>query len=327
MTAARLGPVGLAPGIRPRHVVAYLAGAFVSIGLFTYLTALTPYLLRVNLGLPDAGQGRLSGDLQFAQELAILAAVGVWGALSDRHGRRFVLVAGFLVLAAAYVLYAFARSVPELYAARLLFGVGTAAGGAMLTAVVAGDYPDDRSRGTLTGITYVVQGLGATAFFFGLTRLPVAFAGAGAGEAWAGRLAYLTVAMIAVAGALAFLGMHPGSRGREAKPPLAALLRAGLAAGRNPRIALAYASSFAARADLVMITLFLTLWVTQAAGRTGLAAGPGRPRPAPGSPSAYRSSRRWCGRASSASLPTGSIASRPWRSPSRWRPPATGPSR
>jgi MFS family permease len=274
MTAARLGPITLAPGILPRHVLAYLAGAFVSIGLFTFLTALTPYVLRVNLGLPDEGQGRLSGDLQFAQELAILVAVGYWGALSDRHGRRFVLVAGFLLLAAAYVLYGFARSVPELYAARLLFGIGTAAGGAMLTAVVAGDYPDERSRGALTGLTYVVQGLGATAFFFGLTRLPAMFAGNGASELWAGRLAYLTVAAIAVAGALAFLGMHPGRReARDARRPLLAGVREGLAAGRNPRIALAYASSFAARADLVMITLFLTLWVTQAASSAGMTPG------------------------------------------------------
>jgi MFS family permease len=43
------------------------------------------------------------------------------------------------------------------------------------------------------------------------------------------------------------------------------LLRQGLAAGREPRISLAYAASFAARADLVIVALFLALWVQSAA--------------------------------------------------------------
>ena len=45
------------------------------------------------------------------------------------------------------------------------------------------------------------------------------------------------------------------------REPLLTLLRQGLAAGRQPRIALAYAASFAARADLVIVALFLSLWV------------------------------------------------------------------
>ncbi len=266
----RIGPIGLAPGIQPRHVAAYLVGAFFSIGLFTYLTALTPFLLKVNLGLPEAEHGRLSGNLQFAQELAILFAVGWWGALSDRLGRRFVLMTGFGITALAYTLYPFATSVPELMAYRLLFGVGVAAGGAMLTAVVAGDFPDEQSRGSLTGLTYFVQGLGATVVFFGLTRLPAIFVADGVPELWAGRYAYLVMAGIGVLAALAFRGMPAGRpAGVSGRKPVRQLLTEGFAAARNPRIALSYASSFAARADLVMVTLFLTLWIVQLRTRAG----------------------------------------------------------
>jgi len=251
-------------------VGAYLLGAFFSIGLFTYLTALTPFLLKVNLGLPEAEHGRLSGNLQFAQELAILLAVGWWGALSDRLGRRFVLIAGFLTTALAYALYPFATSVPELVAYRLLFGVGVAAGGALLTAVVAGDFPDERSRGSLTGLTYFVQGLGATLVFFGLTRLPATFIARGVPELWAGRYAYLVMAGIGIVAALAFRGMPAGRpAGVTGRKPVGQLLKEGLSAGRNPRIALSYASAFAARADLVLITLFLTLWIVQLRTRSG----------------------------------------------------------
>ena len=58
----RLGPILLAEGVRRRHALCYLFAAFVSIGLFTYLTALSPYVFRVNLAIPEAEQGRLSGQ-------------------------------------------------------------------------------------------------------------------------------------------------------------------------------------------------------------------------------------------------------------------------
>jgi MFS family permease len=54
--------------------------------------------------------------------------------------------------------------------------------------------------------------------------------------------------------------------------PLRTLLTQGLHAGRKPRIALAYAASFAARADLVIVALFLSLWVQSAALADGASA-------------------------------------------------------
>ena len=46
------GPVRLMPGVTRGHVAAYLWAAFVSIGIFTYATALQPDLLEVNIGVP-----------------------------------------------------------------------------------------------------------------------------------------------------------------------------------------------------------------------------------------------------------------------------------
>ncbi len=50
---------------------------------------------------------------------------------------------------------------------------------------------------------------------------------------------------------------------------LATLVRAGLTAARNPRIALAYGSAFASRGDMVVVGAFFSLWVTQAATALG----------------------------------------------------------
>jgi MFS family permease len=272
---ARLGPIELAPGVRRRHVLCYLFAALVSIGLFTYLVAMTPYLLRTNLALPESRHGAVSGLLQFWQEILVLSVVGAWGALSDRIGRRPVYVTGFAICAAAYILYPLATGVSELVGARLVFGLGLAAMAAMLSTVLA-DYPAEGSRGKLIGLSFLLNGVGSVVFFVFLTRLPAYYGARGFDEVAAGRAAYFSVAAIAVIAALVMLGLKPGRPERVGESrPLLRLAAEGFAAARNPRIALAYGSAFAARADMALITLFLSLWIMQSAmadGATSAAA-------------------------------------------------------
>ena len=179
--AERFGPINLAEGIKPRHVTAYLFAALVSIGLFIYLTALTPYILRVNVGLDEARFGQVSGDLQFWQELLVIFAIGWWGAMSDRFGRRIIYILGFLILTVAYATYAFATSVPELIAVRLIFALGVAATTALLSAMLA-DYPAEDSRGKLSGLAFFLNGIGSVIFITQLTKLPAVFEARGAHE-------------------------------------------------------------------------------------------------------------------------------------------------
>jgi MFS family permease len=267
---ASLGPIHLAPGVTRRHVLCYLFAAFISIGLFTYFTALTPYILKVNLGLPQSEHGRLSGDLQFWQEIVLLATIGWWGALSDRFGRRPMYVAGFLVLGLGYMLYSFATTASELLGYRLVIGFGIAGTAAMLATITA-DYPEESSRGTLTGLSFLLNGLGSIAFFFGMTKLPLAFERYGVDQLWAGRYAYIVAGGIALLGGLVMLGLKPGRPDvRAARTPLLRLVADGLAAARAPRIALCYGSAFAARADMAIITIFITLWAVQFAAAAGL---------------------------------------------------------
>lgn len=268
----RLGFIVLAPGVLRRHALCYLFAAFVSIGLFAYLPAMTPFVLKVNLALPTGEQGVATGVLQSWQEIMILGVISFWGALSDRIGRRPVYVIGFLLIAAGYVLYPLAHSMPELVAYRLVFGCAVAALGAMLATVLA-DYPAESSRGRLTGIAFFLNALGSVTFLVGLTQLPRWFASAGAAELTAGRDAFFTVAGIAVLAAIVMLGLKPGlpSKASERKPILK-LAAEGLRAARNPRILLAYGGGFTSRADLSLITLFLALWASQSAIAEGLSA-------------------------------------------------------
>jgi MFS family permease len=271
-TTRSLGPIQLAPGVERRHVLCYLFAAWVSIGLYTYFTALTPYLLEVNLGLPQAEHGRVSGSLQFWQEIGLLASIGWWGAMSDRYGRRPVYVAGFAIMALGYGLYAFATSVTELLAYRMVLAVGIAATSAMLATMIA-DYPQDASRGKLTGLAFFLNGFGSVIFFLGLTKLPLLFESAGASHVRAGQFAFLAIGGIALTAAVVMLGLKPGRPvTHNVRTPLSKLVIEGIAAARMPRIALCYGSAFAARADMAIVTLFGTLWVTQSATTAGLSA-------------------------------------------------------
>jgi len=268
----KFGPVRLMPGVTRGHVAAYLWAAFVSIGIFTYATALQPYLLEVNIGVPPGERGVVSGNLQFWQEIVTLLFVGLFGAWSDRIGRRVVYIVGFLITGLAYAAYPFADDIGQLLIYRLIYAVGIAALGGMLATVLA-DYPIDADRGKLTGISFFLNAVGALLFFAVLTRLPALYQGFGATETDAGRFAYLTIAAVCAVSALIMLGLKPGAPEQVTERlPLMTLLRQGLSAGKRPRIALAYAASFAARADLVIVALFLSLWVQSAALADGATA-------------------------------------------------------
>jgi len=269
-TSGSFGPIRLAPGVTTRHVLCYLFAAGISIGMFTYLMSLTPYILKVNLGIPEARHGRVIGNLQFLQEIVVMGCIGWWGAMSDRYGRRAIYIAGWLLMGSAYAIYAYATSLPQLFVFRIVFALAVAATTTNLSAII-GDYPLDESRGKMTGLSFVLNGLGAVAFFAGLSQLPDIFQQQGASELDAGRYAYLCVAALAFCASLVMLGLKPGRpEGVEPKTPVLQLLREGLRAGRNKRIALAYFGAFAARADMAIITLFLILWVVQSGNAAGL---------------------------------------------------------
>ena len=187
--------VRLMPGVTPGHVAAYLWAAFVSIGIFTYATSLQPYLLQVNIGVPAEQRGQISGDLQFWAEIITLLTVGLFGAWSDRVGRRIVYVVGFLITGLAYAAYPFADDVNQLLIYRLIYAVGVAALGGMLATVLA-DYPVDADRGKLTGLSFVLNALGAVLFLVFLVKLPQIYQGSRATETEEGRFAYLNAAAV-----------------------------------------------------------------------------------------------------------------------------------
>jgi MFS family permease len=146
----------------------------------------------------DFGASELALGLLFASFSAMqFLFAPLWGRLSDRVGRRPVLLGGLVGTSASYVLFAYSHSMPMLFAARLLagfFGANVSTAQAYIADVSA---PEDRAKsmgvlgaafglgftfgplvgGELVSLSmaapgFVAAGLSLTAAIFGFFRLP-----------------------------------------------------------------------------------------------------------------------------------------------------------
>jgi len=95
------------------------------------------------------------GVLISAFSLAQLLCAPLWGGISDRYGRRPAILFGLATTAVAYVVFAFARSVPLLFISRVIQGVGAGTIGVVSAYVADASEPDQRTKalGWLTAVT------------------------------------------------------------------------------------------------------------------------------------------------------------------------------
>jgi len=95
------------------------------------------------------------GLLISAFSLAQLAVAPLWGRLSDGRGRRPAILAGLLITAGAYILFAFAQSVTTLLLARVIQGIGGGTIGVVQAYVADVSSPEQRTKslGWLSAIT------------------------------------------------------------------------------------------------------------------------------------------------------------------------------
>src|SRR5712692_7376320 len=126
----------------------------VALVTFATFTDIIAYSVAVPV-LPDLGR-RLGASptiigLLFASFGVTLLGVSVpMGAVSDRIGRKAPLIGGLATLAAATFPFAFARSLPWLFAARLVQGAADAVTWVVGFALIADRYGADE-RGRVVG--------------------------------------------------------------------------------------------------------------------------------------------------------------------------------
>lgn len=269
--AVKVGIWELSPGIQRSNFYALLGVAFFSIGLLTLVGNLRPYLFNSMLGIPDDIQGRVSGVMDVISEIPALLLSGAIGAASDRLGRRVIYGMGFAILAVGYLLFPLAQFNWTLYAMIFVTACGASLIAAMLAAVIA-DFPRETSRGKLVGICFFLNGLGVATLVGLATQLPKFYLAQGMDAIEAGRASYWTVAAICVIPLVLVLrGLPRQAPGQlSEREPVLATIRVGIAAAKDLRVRLAYASAAVSRASLSIISAFFFLWMVQAGKQQGM---------------------------------------------------------
>jgi MFS family permease len=263
----RLGPLRIRVGVSYKHLLTLFGVSFFGIAMMNAVGILQAYLFNEMLRIPDNEQGTLVGWLLVEQEIIVILLVGVVGAMSDKIGRRPVFAAGFLLLVIGYCLYPLATGgrtevVLELVLFRLFLASGVACVNVMLISV-ANDYTIDATRAKMIAIVFIFNGVGIGTLPRLIGGLPQRFMEAGIDPVMAGRLTYWCVAALCFMLALFVLwGLKPGAPAHvEKRDPLLATLKIGFAAARIPRVALGYLAAFVSRADMAVVSQFLTMWL------------------------------------------------------------------
>lgn len=134
-----------------RRLWVLMATVFVDmLGLFIVLPLLPNYAER--LGRSEA---TTVGALVSAFALAALVTAPIWGRLSDRYGRRPMILGGLLLSAVAYVLFEHAASIWVLFLSRFFQGAGSGTTGVVQAYLSDSVDPEHRAQalGWITAAT------------------------------------------------------------------------------------------------------------------------------------------------------------------------------
>lgn len=237
------------PPEQPRLVTstfAVVTGAalvtFISVGM---LIPVLPRYVDGPLGSGSAGVGLVVGSIAFAAAVAQPAL----GPLSDRRGRRLLVVAGAALMSLSISGYALATSLPALVALRLVTGVGEA-GVFVGAATAVNDLAPASRRGE--AVSYF-----SVAVYGGLAIGPLV--GEVLLEARGFTTVWLTAAGFAAAGGLLGLWTPPPAARRDpaVRSPRWQLHRAGLPPGVILSLAVVGFVGFAAFVPLYVATIGL----------------------------------------------------------------------
>ena len=111
ITGVKVGPMHLAQGVTKFNFWSFLYASFIVIGMLAGMNILQPYVLTEILQVPRDQQGTVSGNLGMWQEILAIILINPFGWLSDRIGRRPLMVFGILISGVGYVLYPLANSI------------------------------------------------------------------------------------------------------------------------------------------------------------------------------------------------------------------------
>lgn len=272
--------------MHPVQFFAYMFAIFTVMSVIVYLAASQTYVLTTILNIVD-NTGNITGNLALYGELVAMVCVILWGLASDWVEKRTIYCISICILGLPVIVYPYAKNVyPDLLIMRLVFSLGSAGCTTMMVATMI--EVSFGKGGFVSAIVGACSALGPLFASFELFTVPSQLASADTDPKVS-----LYQAFGIIGGVTIFIGCilwpflpHSGS---HHVPIVYRCLWDGIKMAKDPRVALGYASSFFARADEIIISNFISLWVTQyyidkgecevglpcyqALGRTGMMTG------------------------------------------------------
>jgi len=270
--SVKWGPVSLSPGVSAANAWTFMFAAFFAIGILGFFNFGQAFILTAVLDVPKDELGGISSDLVVWSEIQAIIYIPICGLLADRFGRRPLFVIGTLLIGLAFFLFPYGDSILDLYLFRIVHAMA-ASSIATALATIVNDYPKESSRGAFVGSSSFFNGLGVATAIFGLGQLPEYFLAQGMLPLEAAQSSWTIIAVgCVIAAGILQLGLKGGTPSTKSQRiPFSVLFRDGIKAAKNPRIALAYGNSFAARAELTVVGVFVSIWAIKVGEDIGIA--------------------------------------------------------
>jgi MFS family permease len=246
-------------------VVVMFANSFPSVVL--------PVFLQEVIGISKSHVGKINSSIFVVVEITILLFVGMVGVISDKTGRRLLLVLGLLFSGFFFLLLGASGSLGEslrinklavVYVTRFLLGFSLLFAWPQIQTLVT-DYTHVRGRGKAMAAMGLMFTAGSFVTFSLFARLPKTI---GVFNSFV--LACVVCLMAAVISRIGITDIFERSarRGVEWGKLLGHIKK-------SPGLKLTYASAFASRGDVMVLGMFVMVWVVKVArdfGRTPIQA-------------------------------------------------------
>jgi MFS family permease len=266
------GGIPIPEGLKWSHFFNLYFASFLIACLMAVPAVLQPAFLKEVINIPREQAGSINSGLQNMSQIATLLFVGLIGILSDRIGRRILIVLGFLVCWVFFILFGYTKDIALslgitsiggqifiAYVIRFFIGIGIILSFPQTTTMVA-DYINPRDRGKGMAWHGAVMGM-ASILVFGVMAQVARKTG--------------LMSLFYMSAALGFLGLLVSRFGIVDRMPKEKAKKTGLkeiyqVVSKSLALKVSYGVTFVTRADIVMNATFLIVWMVYMADKFNL---------------------------------------------------------